>query len=1377
MGIDKSFSPAIISRKIFRAVTLLIVGQLLLLVPFSLAQAAPVFQATGAAVNGQGAVSPAWPAHAVDDVALLLVETTGGEAVTLSTTAGFVAIANSPQDATGTRLTVFWARATSTAMGAPTVADPGDHAIAQIVTYRGVIGSGDPWDVTGGGVKTAVSTSLTASGVTTSVDDTLVVVAASQDNDTNTTTFFSTWTNANLTSGTERSDFGKNSGDGGGFGIMDGGMATAGATGNTTATLSASSTNAFLTIALKPPVAGAATQLAFSQEPTNKPAGEVITPAVTVEIRDAGGTLVTTATDTVTLAIGTDPSGGTAAFSGTLSVAAVAGVATFSDLSIDTGGTGYTLTASATGLTGATSGSFDISTPSGTYGATDCAGSRFGSDLVCTANDVSITGIAVVPGGPTACIGGESITIDIDVTVNFATPSRWDVGIFLATDGKSPEILPANGGSSRCTVAVLDTPTVNPTTSFLDLDPGPWDGVQDTCGDGNSTIGSGTGSGVQRVTSIPVACQAVDLSGGRLYIPFLTSWDNQQSPSGSTCTSNLNPVPNTKSKCNVPDGTVLADVLSSTVALVVMPSITKTDTVASITAGDSTAYDVTITNTTGATLSNAIFQDPAVANLTVDSLACSAAGGATCPASLPISTMQGGGIIIPDMPVNSSVTFTITATVSGSAPAGPLTNTAIVTVDAESNTAEDTNDVITKLVVAKSFDPPSISVDEETALTITLQNTNLAAATGVAFTDTYPANLFNAAVPAVTNTCGGSVTAAGGGSSLALSGGTIPAGGSCTITAQVTSAIGGVYNNSTGAVSSAEGYVGDAASASLAVSVSNLSTSSKSWQDLNGGEPDPGDTIRYTVTIVETANVAATNVSLADTVADDLTGLTVVSCPAGATCGFSGQALSATNITVPANGFVSVVFDATIPLSTTPGTTISNCASITNPGGIGASPCAATLIVSPSAIAGAGNKLLYLHDVSASYKLSRAKPSSAQNSVTVSQSSSQQWTLSPALASPVTISPDVTPLAIIPVNLYLASGTANETRSVQVAVACSGGGPTYSESKIFDGTAVNNPYLPTTPTQVSFNNLTVSGDHFCSAGQTWNLTVNNIGTGSVIVHPTSGTNNSFISLPSLNIINVDSVTGYDAPYAATTSPASGYFSGGQTVYLRAVVSDPFGSFDITAAAITIEKPNGTAVVTGAAMTEVADSGTLTKIYEYAYILPITDAGSWTVTVTAEEGNEGAIADDGAGAFNLGLPDISLTKIVQTFSDPVHGETNPYAIPGAVMRYTILTTNFGYGSADADSVTLTDPIPAQTDLQVSGTPVTFNDGTTASGLTFSAATDVAYYDASDTPVTPTADANGVDPAVRKIVITPQGTFLASDGADNPSFTIVFNVRVR
>ncbi len=99
--------------------------------------------------------------------------------------------------------------------------------------------------------------------------------------------------------------------------------------------------------------AGAAAKLAFTEQPTNTGAGASISPAVKVTLQDAGGNTVTSATNSVTLALGTNPSSGT--LTGTATVAAVNGVATFSDLSIDKLGTGYTLAASSGSLTGATS--------------------------------------------------------------------------------------------------------------------------------------------------------------------------------------------------------------------------------------------------------------------------------------------------------------------------------------------------------------------------------------------------------------------------------------------------------------------------------------------------------------------------------------------------------------------------------------------------------------------------------------------------------------------------------------------------------------------------------------------------------------------------------------------------------------------------------------------------------------------------------------------------------------------------------------------------------------------------------------------------------------------------------------------------------------
>src|SRR5213592_1818550 len=102
----------------------------------------------------------------------------------------------------------------------------------------------------------------------------------------------------------------------------------------------------------------APTKLVFMAQPTNAAGAQPITPAVQVAVQDAFGNTVTAATDAVTVAVGANPGAGT--LSGTLTVAATQGIATFSNLRIDRPGSGYTLAASAGGLSGATSVPFAV---------------------------------------------------------------------------------------------------------------------------------------------------------------------------------------------------------------------------------------------------------------------------------------------------------------------------------------------------------------------------------------------------------------------------------------------------------------------------------------------------------------------------------------------------------------------------------------------------------------------------------------------------------------------------------------------------------------------------------------------------------------------------------------------------------------------------------------------------------------------------------------------------------------------------------------------------------------------------------------------------------------------------------------------------------
>jgi uncharacterized repeat protein (TIGR01451 family) len=382
------------------------------------------------------------------------------------------------------------------------------------------------------------------------------------------------------------------------------------------------------------------------------------------------------------------------------------------------------------------------------FGASQCAGSRFGSDLVCTANDVQITNI-VVAGGAASCTGGQPFTVDLDLSVSFASPDRWDIGVFISNDGKDAQLTPASGGSASCSTAILPT-----TLPFLDLDPGPWAGVRDTCGDGNNTINGNTGTGVLRMSAVTVSCQTKS-TNGKLYIPFVISWDNQKSPTGSTCTSVNDPVPNTKSKCNSPT------VLQGSVDVIVLPSVSKTDGITSMTPGDLTTYSINIANNTGVALSTAnlnaaVFKDPAASNLAVSSVSCSSPGGlATCPIApaLSVANMQSpGGVTIPSMPHGSTVVFTVSAQLTGN-PTGVLTNVASVTANGQSNSASDVNAIvyptlINMKTVSVISDPvngasnPKFIPGAEALYTLQITNTGLGTVDrdALIITDPIPAN-------------------------------------------------------------------------------------------------------------------------------------------------------------------------------------------------------------------------------------------------------------------------------------------------------------------------------------------------------------------------------------------------------------------------------------------------------------------------------------------------------------------------------------------------------------------------------------------------------------------------------------------------------------
>jgi len=201
--------------------------------------------------------TPTMPAGINAGDLLFLVAESENQAITLSTANGFTEISSSPQSAgtaatsPASRLAVF----SKTAAGgdtAPVVADSGDHTSCMVYLVQG----GDPTTPinaqAGGNDSGANDTSAVIPGVTTTVDNAFIILITSTSNNATATTNCGAATNANLTGITEVTDSSNTAGLGGGHCLITGTMPTAGATGNTTLTLSATSFKGAITIAIAP---------------------------------------------------------------------------------------------------------------------------------------------------------------------------------------------------------------------------------------------------------------------------------------------------------------------------------------------------------------------------------------------------------------------------------------------------------------------------------------------------------------------------------------------------------------------------------------------------------------------------------------------------------------------------------------------------------------------------------------------------------------------------------------------------------------------------------------------------------------------------------------------------------------------------------------------------------------------------------------------------------------------------------------------------------------------------------------------------------------------------------------------------------------------
>ena len=302
-----------------------------------------------------------------------------------------------------------------------------------------------------------------------------------------------------------------------------------------------------------------------------------------------------------------------------------------------------------------------------------CAGTRFGSNLLCTANDFSSNLIFDQPsaGALASCIAGQTVSINVIAQITSNSPVRYDGAYFIGEVGNSPEV---NDSSKSCSLGVFPTTPV----PFQNLD-------SDTCGDYQASQSS-----TLRINNVAVKCSPA--SGTNLLaLPYVLVFSNQDG--GSTCNAS-NITANTKSKC-------ISSVTATVTGVSVNGYITLTKQ--TLPDGHSQSFSFTGTESGGGTVTPSAFNLTDGQSQTVQVPFTSTGGGRTLtltessvtgwdPTSSITCTAPDGSSSSSYVTVNNT-NRTITATLSTTnyGAVCTITNTKIPTVAVQKKTTGGTS--------------------------------------------------------------------------------------------------------------------------------------------------------------------------------------------------------------------------------------------------------------------------------------------------------------------------------------------------------------------------------------------------------------------------------------------------------------------------------------------------------------------------------------------------------------------------------------------------------------------------------------------------------------------------------------------------------------
>ena len=382
------------------------------------------------------------------------------------------------------------------------------------------------------------------------------------------------------------------------------------------------------------------------------------------------------------------------------------------------------------------------------------------------ANAASVSTPASTLNSGVSCVSGGGITRSFAAPTCTSTDTDSVNAVVDLFVGKSDGVASVNaGGSTVYSITVSNNgPSDVTAATVVDTAPagltlGNWTCAVTTAGVGSVTTACGAASGTGNINT------TVTLRNGGV-ITYTVNATVAANATGSIANAAAVAPPggttNSGLSCSSGGGITRSYAAptctstdTNTVNLIADLAVTKTDGVATVNAGGTTTYTVTLTNNGPSAANNTTISDPAVAGLSKTVLgACTVGGGATCPTAgagvgqLSIANLEAGSVVVPNLPNGGSISFTISASVTANS--GTVANTFSATPPMGTTdptpanaSATDTDTVITPDLTLTKASASTFVVGGQASFTLTASNALGTAPTvgNIVVTDTLPSSL------------------------------------------------------------------------------------------------------------------------------------------------------------------------------------------------------------------------------------------------------------------------------------------------------------------------------------------------------------------------------------------------------------------------------------------------------------------------------------------------------------------------------------------------------------------------------------------------------------------------------------------------------------